>query len=127
MKTRYDVDAGHQHPQPGLYRIRTKQWLYLTGAQLKRLNAESIRLGFSRNLQGIDRIPNKMKLLVSEAFRHVSASDHPPLQNIRLILLLPTHIPANWRRKLKQISKSLDLHILDITNDAWQKVQRNKI
>ena len=75
-------------------------------------------MGFSRNLQGIDKIPDEMNLVVERAFEHES-QDTPPLKNIRLVVDLPSHIPADWRAEIQKVTESMLPHHLDITQDAW--------
>ncbi|MDY0170309.1 MAG: hypothetical protein RBS80_27440 [Thermoguttaceae bacterium] len=108
------------YSQFGIYRIPMEQQLFLT-AQLKRFNAESIQLGFSRNLQCVERIPDSTKVPILKAFRHVSCGCQP-LQHVRLVVSPPTHMSADWHHTPRQVAKSLLPHILDITNDAWEEV-----
>lgn len=100
--------------------------LNITGKQLKRFNAESIRLGFSRNLKNLKRIPDDLNIPIFTAFRHVSA-DPIPKRNIRLMFSLPTFIPPNWREQIKKVVKSLTNVFLDVTPDTFAAIRRQKV
>jgi hypothetical protein len=100
--------------------------LFITGKQLKQFNAESIRLGFSRNLwpKKIGRkIPDDMIIPICQAFHHTSSTDNPPLRNIRLVFSLPKFVPTNWRQRIKKVTRSLATVFLDVTPDAWAVIR----
>lgn len=109
----------------GLSPIPLPRPLCITGKQLKKFNAESIRLGFSRNLGGIEVIPDALNIPISTAFHHVSA-DAIPKRNIRLVFSLPTFIPKDWREQIKKMAKSLEFVALDVTPDTFTAIQKQK-
>lgn len=109
-----------KHEPPGLTPIGFPRPTLLTGRRLKRLNKESTRLGFSRSLQGLDILPDEMLFNVAEAFRHVSADG---LNNIRLVVFLPTQMPVDWQRRLSEVAQSVEPTALDVTNDGWMKIR----
>lgn len=114
--------------KPGVYRINVAP-VVLTMREVKELNRESIRLGFSRNLKNLGRLPDDMRVRAPEVHRHVSRMDNPPLTNIRLVLLLPTYIGKKWRARneLKKSARSVVLVTLDITEDAWQGIRNREV
>ena len=118
------------HPQGdvscgGLSPIPLPRPLCITGKQLKEINAESIRLGFSRNLEGIEVIPDALNIPICTAFHHVS-NDPIPKRNIRLAFSLPTLIPQKWRAQIKKMAKTLVSVTLDIPPDTFAVVQQQK-
>src|ERR1035438_3429428 len=73
----------------GLKQIPLNGGVTITTTVLVRANAESIRLGFSRTLRGIDSFPLEWSYSIVAAAIHTSTDD---LQNIRLVILLPIEI-----------------------------------
>lgn len=110
----------------GLQPFRIPPHLTISAQRLKEANAESIRLGFSRNLAGIEPIPNDMLLHVAHAMVHYSASDSPPLHNIRLVIVIPHGPFANdWRNHLGELAERLERCLLDVTEDTWAAILAN--
>jgi hypothetical protein len=101
---------------PGVKDIPLKHDLIISTAALRRANEESIRLGFSRNLEGIENLPENWRYLVVMAAIHTSMDG---LQNIRLMILLPTKIGS-----VKEAANSLEPHFLDVTRDTWREILR---
>ena len=86
---------------------------YINTTQLREANAESIRLGFSRNLDLPADLP-ALKFPIMKAFRHTSADGE--LENIRLMIFfaLDTEAASDWRPLM-----------LDVTPD-WLATIRNQ-
>jgi hypothetical protein len=84
---------------------------YLTRPQLVRINKESIRLGFSRNLieEKIAKLPSHFKLPILSAWDHTSGEGW---KNVRLELLIGPD------------SKHLQPCCLDVTYDTWAKIMK---
>ena len=109
--------------KPGVYPINVTPFA-LTVREVKELNRESIRLGFSRTLKNIGKLPDDFRVRASEVYHHVSR-ETSPRTNIRLVLCLPTYIGKKWRARneLKKSGQSLVPVTLDITEDAWQGIR----
>jgi hypothetical protein len=120
------VNPARQSTKAGVQPFRIPRHLCISGQRLKEANAESIRLGFSRNLAGIEPIPDDMLLHVAHAMVHYSASDSPPLRNIRLVIVIP-HGPFSndWRDHLRELAERLERYLLDVTEDAWAAILAN--
>lgn len=91
-------------------RTLTVSWTRLTKA-----NEESIRLGFSRNLQNIEKLPRQWRYFVKAAFNHTARSDG--LRNIRLLILLPTDVSSVEAAAESQVPVTLD-----VTGDTWRDI-----
>jgi len=98
---------------PGIYPLKFEK-CYVTTSQLKAANKESIRLGFSRNLELPDDIA-ELNFPIERAWRHVSLDN---LVNIRLMILFAP-----------DLSRATELRplTLDVTHDRWEEIKRNKI
>lgn len=102
----------------GLYPLPLKGRLYVTTEQLLQANAESIRLGFNRNLHLPKKAMKKAKLKypVVAAKRHVgfNGKDYDN-ENIRLIIMFG----------MKRDGSDLTPCFLDITPDMFAEIQGN--
>jgi hypothetical protein len=83
---------------------------YITAKQLRKANAEAIRLGFSRTLK-LPKIKGNPKFPVVTAFHHTSFEG---FTNIRLLIIFATD------------RRGTDMaHLLfDVTDDVWQGLPR---
>ncbi len=102
--------------EPGLKHIPLNGDVTISTTVLVRANEESIRLGFSRNLLGIDGFPVGWVYSIVAAAVHTSTDD---LQNIRLIILLPSEIGS-----VEEAADSLVPHMLDVAPDTWADILR---
>jgi hypothetical protein len=100
----------------GLEKLPKPGHLAISWHRLVRANAESIRQGFNRNLRHLNRLRKEWDYLVSEAFWHTSPSV-PPLNSVRLIVLLPRNLST-----MMAAAKSLVPVALDVTHDTWLEI-----
>ena len=85
---------------------------------LVRANEESIRLGFNRNLNGLERLPDQI-YVITQAFEHVgfNGSDHD-CQNVRLFLMLSEKAFDD-----PMLSDDDMISVfLDVTTDTWAEI-----
>ena len=82
----------------------------MSGKQLERLNRESIRLGFSRNLN-LPPINAGMRFPIEEAWAHTS---HKGEDNIRIAFIFATD----------RLGTGACTLTLDITPDAWAAIKK---
>ncbi len=102
--------------EAGLKHIPLNSGVTISTTVLVRANQESIRLGFSRTLQGIDGFPLEWVYSIVAAAVHTSTDER---QNIRLIVLLPVEIGS-----VEEAADSLVPHTLDVAPDTWADIVR---
>lgn len=97
----------------GIYALEFEP-CYITTSQLRQANDESIRLGFSHNLNLVGDISD-LNFTIDKAWRHVSTDN---LVNIRLLFWFAPDVSRV--DELRPLT-------LDVTHDRWEEIKRNKI
>ena len=106
--------------QSGLYPIEI-DWLYLTKEQLIRANAESIRLGFNRNLKEdyVVSLPDQ-HYLIGKAFYHVGFSGREFQQlNYRLLITLCRKLASPFLT-----GEDMEHGLLDVSAEMWDELRQ---